>query len=991
MNHIIYSYMISFNRIVFVLLSVVAVTFSITNAHGQTGPSLIATPDPNCSNTITYTIDDPNSDVKSPRWEIVTGSGTLSAELGTTVTIEWESSGTVGVDFFVGQMEDARLEKQFYYTEPTSGGGTISQPVAENSCGSASGTLTVAGASANAIWQSCTSGCSSTTDEGWTTISSGDYTNLTTTTSFRVKGEANCGLPYSNTITVTVQPVALPIITSSSTAFIALTEEYTFTTQAGMSNYEWTLTGGTVRSGQGTNSIKVQWTEGGTQSLRVSFTNGSGCSSTSEDFLATVVANPYNWIKETVVLVEGQSEATLNALTISDAQKNIKWTYFDGLGRPMQSISVQGSPAKKDFVQPIAYDEIGRESIKYLPYTDHDATNGHYKPNALRVPLSTQSEEVQYLSSKQHGFYQEGTTIAFDTQPYAKVNFEANPLNRVLEQGGPGTVWQPNETDTYAAPTDKTIKNAYEVHIREDEVLLWNYSYAGANELFGAIDAISASSPNALNYYATDAVIVTKTKDENGHEVIEYVDKLGRTILKRVQAGAGTSAVDDTHYASTYYIYDDRGSLVSVIPPEATRRLASEYFHKNAEGKEQFLKQWAFRYSYDERKRMITKQVPGAEPVHMVYDNYDRLALTQDGNQRMNNQWTFTKYDQLNRPVITGLYTHNASASPDIMKGNVSTINFFETYNGDELQHGYSNNVFPQNNTTILTVTYYDRYNFRDNLIEGSDYNYKPNDIVCNPNDDNDVCQESSAFPKVLGQVTGAKTNVLNTTDYLWSIVYYDDRYRAIQTISNNTFGGIDQTTLVFDFAGKVLKTKTTTRKPSDPEIAVRRRFNYDHIGRLEQTYHRIDKGTTQGKEVLLSEQGYNELGQLITKKLHRSALPVTADPSVGQPGVMYATDLVLEEYDSEITTYVASNSITIKPGFVVPSGGSFTARLGYSAEDAETINNAQTYAQEINYRYNIRGWLDNINEVEESGSGDLFSMDLNYHDPTPNGGLASI
>ena len=52
---------------------------------------------------------------------------------------------------------------------------------------------------------------------------------------------------------------------------------------------------------------------------------------------------------------------------------------------------------------------------------------------------------------------------------------------------------------------------------------------------------------------------------------------------------------------------------------------------------------------------MTEKKVPGAEPVYMVYDQRDRLVLTQDGNQRAQGKWLFTKYDALNRPVFTGL------------------------------------------------------------------------------------------------------------------------------------------------------------------------------------------------------------------------------------------------------------------------------------------------------------------------------------------------
>ena len=46
---------------------------------------------------------------------------------------------------------------------------------------------------------------------------------------------------------------------------------------------------------------------------------------------------------------------------------------------------------------------------------------------------------------------------------------------------------------------------------------------------------------------------------------------------------------------------------------------------------------------------------------------------------------------------------------------------------------------------------------------------------------------------------------------YSWleSINYYDEKYRLIQSVSDNYKGGQDRTTNLYDFTGKVLKTKT--------------------------------------------------------------------------------------------------------------------------------------------------------------------------------------
>jgi RHS repeat-associated protein len=229
---------------------------------------------------------------------------------------------------------------------------------------------------------------------------------------------------------------------------------------------------------------------------------------------------------------------------------------------------------------------------------------------------------------------------------------------------------------------------------------------------------------------------------------------------------------------------------------------------------------WAFQYKYDGRKRMTHKKVPGADWVYMVYDDRDRLVLTQDGNQRTNNKWSFTKYDALNRPIMTGVYTHNAALDQAGMSSLISTTNFYEMFTGvtaDNATHGYSNTVFPKLNDAAYsgsllemnTVTYYDNYNFKAGW--GADYNYASNQLASVTENEVVYSQPASEFSGTIGQVTGTKMRTLETEPYLLQTVnYYDDKYRLIQSVSDNMKDGYDRTTTIYDFVGKVLSTKTT-------------------------------------------------------------------------------------------------------------------------------------------------------------------------------------
>ena len=218
------------------------------------------------------------------------------------------------------------------------------------------------------------------------------------------------------------------------------------------------------------------------------------------------------------------------------------------------------------------------------------------------------------------------------------------------------------------------------------------------------------------------------------------------------------------------------------------------------------LDDWAYQYRYDGRHRVTHKKVPGAGWVYMVYDDRDRLVLTQDAEQRISNKWLFTKYDALNRPVMTGIYTHNATLLQEEMAGQISTANFYETFSatGSPVYHGYTNNVFPtgilsNSKLEILAVTYYDNYDFKAGW--GKEYNYAAGQIGD---------QTANEFQSVIGQVTGTKVRTLETEpSWLHTVTYYDDHYRPVQIVTDNYKKGIDRITNVYDFVGRVLATKT--------------------------------------------------------------------------------------------------------------------------------------------------------------------------------------
>ncbi|NEW84470.1 MAG: hypothetical protein GZ094_19175 [Mariniphaga sp.] len=81
-------------------------------------------------------------------------------------------------------------------------------------------------------------------------------------------------------------------------------------------------------------------------------------------------------------------------------------------------------------------------------------------------------------------------------------------------------------------------------------------------------------------------------------------------------------------------------------------------------------------------------------------------------------------------------------------------------------------------------------------------------------------------------------------------------------------FRGTKTLAYLNDFPGKVKQTKQSQTFNS-VTTKVNKYYDYDHAGRLKTTEQQIT-GDANGK-VTVSENNYNEIGQLIDKKLHKT------------------------------------------------------------------------------------------------------------------------
>ena len=490
--------------------------------------------------------------------------------------------------------------------------------------------------------------------------------------------------------------------------------------------------------------------------------------------------------------------------------------YLDGLGRPIQTVTRQISPLGKDMVQPNVYDPFGREVIHYLPYVS-PSSDGNYKPSAL-------SEQNNFNSTQYPGeqFY------------YGQTNYEASPLNRTLTTFAPGSSWVGN---------GHGLASDYEVNALTDSVAIWN------------IAMIPGSLPTMAGFYPAAQLYKNVTTDENGHQVVEYKDKEGQVVLKKVQSLA-TPGTGQYGWLCTYYVYDNVADLRFVISPRAVELIntGGSWTVSLAIANE-----LCFRYEYDSRNRMSIKKIPGAGETHMVYDERDRLVMTQDSMMRSNKQWLVTTYDGLNRPDSTGLMTDPGNYNNQAYHANLA------------MQGG----VYPpvQNYAFVVEAwTHYDDYNWVTALntvltaTMDTSNNGNSTYFITNYNSSPSYAVPLTPYMITRGMSTGTTEYLIGSTTAMYNVDFYDDHSRLLGTEISNYLRGVEKSYTQYDFSGKPLRKLVVSPKiGSMPQAHTAwTQYSYDAGFRLTSVKDDIDNNGLITVDTLL----YNELGQLRNKTL---------------------------------------------------------------------------------------------------------------------------
>ncbi|UCA61684.1 DUF6443 domain-containing protein [Chryseobacterium rhizoplanae] len=476
--------------------------------------------------------------------------------------------------------------------------------------------------------------------------------------------------------------------------------------------------------------------------------------------------------------------------------------YFDSWGKLVQSIDIKGSPSGKDIVSHVEYDNFGRQVKSYLPVPQQGTQDG----SIYASPLSNAS------------------AIYGGEKIYSESILENSPLDKVLQQIQLGNDWN-----------SKPVNFGYDVNTTADGVK--KFSVTTWKE--GATEAILSES----GIYIDGKLYKSSVTDEDGNIAIQFKNNKGQLILSRKVLNASENA-------DTYYVYNEYGHLVFVLPPLASAR---EDITANTIKQDEL----CYQYHYDGWNRLVEKKVPGKGWEYMVYDKSGRMILTQDANLKAANKWLISKYDPLGRIAYTGFLTGGDRAGRQNQIKNLviteerSTTGF--TRNGITVY--YTDSAFVGEIPTILTVNYYDTYPAGTPAAPSQ---IMGQNVLKQPGFGSNF-RTTQSFPLA--------SFVKNIEDDNWtkSYTWYDTNGRLIGSQSINHLGGYTISETELDFAGVVKKTKVYHKRlDTDTEKVITQTLTYDNQNRLLVNKHKIDNNP----EEILTQNEYDELSRVRTKKV---------------------------------------------------------------------------------------------------------------------------
>ncbi|MCU4176121.1 gliding motility-associated C-terminal domain-containing protein [Carboxylicivirga sp. N1Y90] len=284
-----------------------------------------------------------------------------------------------------------------------------------------------------------------TTDAGesnyqWTvvggTVTAGLGTNEITVT-WDVQGAGSVEVNYDNSdgcsavdpsrIDVTVHPLPIPTLSGNNTVCNTYREVYT--TETGMTNYNWLVSGGTIDVDDNNGTIEVIWNTLGAQTISVSYTNSNNCDpSIPTEINVTVEDTPVPTITGNSIVCNNNTEI----YSTETGNDNYVWTITAG----GTIVSGQGT----DEIE-VLWNATGAQQIT----VNYEFASGCTAPNATPLDITVNPLSGVVLTAAPSTSVVAGTEITFTATGTDVVNYDflINGVPDATHDGSDSYRWTP--------------------------------------------------------------------------------------------------------------------------------------------------------------------------------------------------------------------------------------------------------------------------------------------------------------------------------------------------------------------------------------------------------------------------------------------------------------------------------------------------------------------------------------------------------------------
>lgn len=684
---------------------------------------------------------------------------------------------------------------------------------------------------------------------------------------------------------------------------------------------------------------------------------------------------------------------------------------YDGTQSSIAKFLSNSKPS--DIVQHIAYDNIGRESKEYLPYASTNTLKGYDYANPL---------------ADLNNFYNTNK-YDFTLNPFKEKLFDASPLNRIVEEAAPGNAWK----IIAGSDSDNTTKLDYQLNSATDKVKKYSVNISGALQDGG--------------YYAVGELFKVISKNENwkptqtnlaDNTAVEFKDKLGKVILKR--------SVVNGKWHDTYSVFDEYDNLVYVLPPlvntyPSEQQIWKDQYFGQSDSETIYSNPGSFTGGNDVEVSLNDNQVY----IYLgAYGQTDPVALNTSTTTPVAVLNFDPKLPDMNLGPVTTTDLNGLNPTTTHYTAYIQNGNLYFSGDGAAVYDVYAEfNINLNNytglpaavidNTMLSDLAYQYKYDEKNRLAEkklpGKEWEYTVYDNLNRPvlnQDGNLRAQNKWLF---------IKYDAFNRSTYsgIWTNPVANQNRQTVQALVDT------QVSPVWN------ETKTTTPGSIGLPVATVYYSNFtfptSNIEVLDIKYHdnytfdnaglnsEASFGVTPATNVVSLETGsktkilgttswvtkvnyYDAKGRIVYHAINNAYLG-TVDK------VKTKLDFIDKVLETESTHVKGAFALTIKDKFTYDAAGRMLTQKQQIDNQAEqlivkneydelgklaskniggkTVAIGEKGLQKVDYNYNIRGWIKDINNVGDM-ENDLFALNLNYQEqnnsyvqPMFNGNISMV